>query len=293
MIKKMTEKTYWNSMYRSKPLECQQCSREKLKTLLKKLLGRKILEYKRNYADYLLWDVIYKKHMPKKTNGARLLEIGSAPGNYLVRLKRAFGFVPYGVEYSESGVELNREIFSLYNIDIGNVIYADFLSDEFHKQYKGYFDIVISRGFIEHFTDVGNIIKKHISLLTSGGYLIVSIPNIRGVNYILTWIFHKKGILMHNMDIMQKEKFTKLFDKNSLLTLFCDYYGTFNFGQFRTERNSPMRFVLNFCKKLQLILNATFRLIFKDKGMESRLFSPYLLFIGVKKNKTAGGTSEN
>ena len=54
-----------------------------------------------------------------------------------------------------------------------------------------------------------------------------------------------------------------------------------------------MRFVLNFCKKLQLILNVAFRLIFKDKGMENRLFSPYLLFIGVKKNKTAGGTSEN
>ena len=282
MTKKITEKTYWNSMYVSKPIEHQECSKGKLKTSLKKLLGRKILEYKRNYADYLLWDVIYKKHMPK-TKGAKILEVGSAPGNYLVRLKHAFGFVPYGVEYSESGVELNRNIFSLDNIDPGNVIHADFLSDEFHKKYRGYFDIVISRGFIEHFTDVGNIIEKHISLLTSGGHLIVSIPNIRGINYILTWLFHRKGISMHNMDIMQKKEFTKLFNKNSLLTLFCDYYGTFNFGQFRTERNSPMRFALNFCKKLQLMLNVIFRLVFKNKRMENRLFSPYLLFIGVKK----------
>ena len=282
MTKKITEKAYWNSMYVSKPIEHQECSKGKLKTSLKKLLGRKILEYKRNYADYLLWDVIYKKYMPK-TKGAKILEVGSAPGNYLVRLKHAFGFVPYGVEYSESGVELNRNIFSLDNINPSNVIYADFLSGKFHRQYKEYFDIVISRGFIEHFTDVQDIIEKHINLLTKGGYLIVSIPNIRGLNYILTWIFHRKGISMHNMDIMQKEKFSKLFDKNSLLTLFCDYYGTFNFGQFRTERNSSMRFALNFCKKLQLILNVAFRLIFKDKGMENRLFSPYLLFIGVKK----------
>lgn len=250
--------------------------------LIKKLLGKKILEYMQSYSDYLLWNVIYKKYMPK-TKWAKVLEVGSAPGNHLVRLSQTFGFVPYGIEYLDSGAELNRKIFVLHNINPDNVIHEDFLSEEFHKHYKGYFDIVISRGFIEHFTDVGDVIEKHINLLTKGGYLIVSIPNLRRINYILSRIFHRETISMHNLNIMEKEKFSELFDNQRLLPLFSDYYGTFNFGLFNTKKDSPMRIVLNFCNNLQLILNMVFRNLFKDKGAENRLYSPYLIYIGIKK----------
>ena len=283
---KLTEKAYWNSLYEPKVLEQERrSSKRHLRLLIKRILvatfGGKALEYRHSYADYLLWNVIYKKYMPK-AKGAKVLEIGSAPGWHLVRLNQTFGFTPYGVEYSESGVESNRKIFTLHNINPDNVIHTDFFSDKFHKQYKGYFDIVISRGFIEHFTDIEGVIEKHTNLLTEGGYLIVSIPNLRGANYILTWLFHRELIPMHNLSIMRKGEFSKLFDKEGLLTLFCDYYGTFDFGMFDTKRNSPMRFVLAFCQRLQLALNVVFRLLFKDKGAKSRLFSPALIFIGVK-----------
>lgn len=280
---RLIEKEFWNATHEQEALKNERPSLStKLERRVKTLLGDKTVEYISNYADYLLWHVIYKKYLPK-TKGAKVLEVGSAPGSYLVRLSQTFGFVPYGVEYSESGVELNRKLFILHNINPDNVIHADFLSDEFHKQYKGCFDIVVSRGFIEHFTDVEDIIKKHLNLLTKGGYLIVSIPNLRGANYILTWIFNRELISMHNINIMQKRVFSQLFDKERLLTLLCDYYGTFNFLLFNTKKNSPMRFVLSFCHKLQLILNVVFHLMFKDKGAESRLFSPYLIFIGLKK----------
>jgi len=250
-----------------------------------KILATRFFENKfvRSYADYLLWDVIYKKFMPK-IKGAKVLEVGSAPGNNLVRLSKRFGFIPYGVEYSESGVEINRKVFISNNINPDNVIQADFLSDDFQKQYNSYFDIVMSAGFIEHFEDVGDIIEKHINLLTEDGYLIVSIPNLRGANYVWQWILNRELLPMHNVDIMQKRKFSQIFDKVCLSTLFCDYYGTFNFGLFITKGNSPLRFVLTSCKILQLILNMVFRLLFRKGGAESRLFSPYLLFIGMKKS---------
>jgi len=281
---RLVEKEFWDTAYKQEALKYERSSlTTKFETLIKRLLGEKIVEYISEYADYLLWQVIYKKYLPK-TKGAKVLEVGSAPGSYLVRLSQTFGFVSYGIEYSESGVELNRKLFILHNINPDNVTHADFLSsDEFHKQYKGYFDIVISRGFIEHFTEVEELIKKHINLLAKGGCLIVSIPNLRGANYILTRIFNRELISLHNSNIMQKSVFSELFDKERLLTLFCDYYGTFSFSLFATKRNSPMRFVLSFCNKLQLILNVVFRLLFKDKGAESRLFSPYLIFIGLKK----------
>jgi len=287
-VEKLTQKEYWDRLYKAKAVRykwrkpyCVRLSlKENLKSLTTRLLENKFM---RPYSDYLLWDVIYKKYMPK-TKGAKVLEVGSAPGYNLVRLSQTFDFIPFGIEYSDSGVELNRSIFISHNLNPDNVIQADFLSDEFHKQYKRYFDIVISAGFIEHFTDVEDIIEKHINLLTKGGYLIVSIPNLRGVNYILQWVFQRKILLsMVDINIMQKGEFLKMFDKECLLTLFCDYYGTFNFGLFNTKRNSPLRFVLTFCMILQLILNLVFRLLFRNKGVESRLFSPYLIFIGIKK----------
>jgi len=280
-VVRLTQKEYWDSIHKAKVVkQKRQALKENLRSRTAELLKNKFV---RSYADYLLWDVIYKKYMPK-TKRAKVLEVGSAPGYNLVRLSQTFDFVPYGIEYSDSGVELNRKIFISHNLNPDNVIAADFLSDEFHKRYKGYFDIVISAGFIEHFTDVEDIIEKHINLLTEGGYLIVSIPNLRGFNYILQLFFQKKILLsMVDLNIMQKKEFLKMFDKECLSTLFCDYYGTFNFGLFNTKRNSPLRFVLICCNILQLLLNALFRLLLRDKGAESRLFSPYLIFIGVKK----------
>lgn len=279
-MKTLTEREYWDSIHKRKVVEQKQHS---LKGHLKIGMGRLLdSKYMRSYADYLLWDVIFKKHLPK-TKGAKVLEVGSAPGHNLVRLSRTFGFVPYGIEYSDSGVELNREIFSSNNINPDHVIHADFFSDEIRDQYREHFDIVISEGFIEHFDDVDDVIKRHIDLLAQGGYLIVSIPNLRGANYRLQRAFNKELLLMHNTDIMRRGEFLKLFDKACLSTLFCDYYGTFNFGLFISKSRSPLRFVLTFCKVLQLILNVVFRVLFRGEGAESELFSPYLLFIGVKK----------
>jgi len=279
-VGKLTEKEYWDSIHKAKVAKRKRYS---VKGNLE-ILATRFLEnnFARSYADYLLWEVIYKKFMPK-IKVAKVLEVGSAPGNNLVRLSKRFGFIPYGVEYSESGVELNRKVFISNNINPNNVIHADFLSDDFQKQYSSYFDIAMSAGFIEHFEDVGDVIEKHINLLTEDGYLIVSIPNLRGANYILQWIFNKELLSLHNINIMQKSEFSQIFDKVCLSTLFCDYYGTFNFGLFITKGNSPLRFVLTSCKILQLVLNMVFRLLFRNGGVESRLFSPYLLLIGVKK----------
>ena len=276
---KLTEKEYWDSIYK---LEGPENGRLSFKKKLKNMATRFFGKYIHNYSDYFLWEVIYNKYLPK-TKGLKVLEVGSAPGTSLVRLHRTFGFVPYGVEYSEDGVTLNRKIFASNNIDPNNVIKADLFSDSFQNQYKEYFDIVFSLGFIEHFTDVEQVIAKHINLLTEAGYLVVSIPNLRGINSFLAKIFDKKTIAMHNIGIMEKKEFSELFDKERLSPLFCDYYGTFNFGLFCTDKDSPLRFLRAFCKIIQLMLNIAFHILLRNKGAENRLFSPYLIYIGVRK----------
>jgi 2-polyprenyl-3-methyl-5-hydroxy-6-metoxy-1,4-benzoquinol methylase len=291
----LTEKQYWDSTHLTEcdswqSARCMNDAGEKaargrsLKRWVKSLLGERLLAYMGSYENYLLWEVIYKKYLPRRV-GAKVLEVGSAPGDYLVKVAEKYSFVPYGIEYSESGVELNRRIFADHNIDPDQVIQADFLSPEIHSRYRGAFDIVVSRGFIEHFTNVREIIEKHLSLLAEGGHLIISVPNLSGVNYMLAQLFHKEVIPLHNLSIMDKREFFKLFDRAGLSPLFCDYYGTFNFGLFNTAPRSPMVRVLNTCMKAQLVLNATFRLFFPGGGLESRMFSPSLIYIGVKRGE--------
>src|SRR5947208_3012495 len=77
---------------------------------LKRLLGPRLLERMASYEDYLLWDVIFKRYLADLRPGAKVLEVGSAPGAFLVRFKAAFDCVPYGLDYCDTGVALNRQL---------------------------------------------------------------------------------------------------------------------------------------------------------------------------------------
>jgi len=280
---KLTEKEYWDEIYRLESNQYQSPSwKGRFKNLFKKLVRKKYFNYLENYSEYLIWEVIYRKYLPA-IKSAKVLEVGSAPGEHLIKLKQRFDFIPYGVEYSKIGFELNRQMFLLNDINPDNVIYADFLAEEFQARNQEYFDIVISRGFIEHFSEVENIIEKHNKILKKGGYLVITIPNLRGVNYLLSEFFNKGSGSIHNLNIMSKGRFQKLFKQDQWEHLFCNYYGTFNFNLFNAKSGSPMRLILFCCKIIQLILNIIFRLLFNGRGFENKRFSPYLIFIGRKK----------
>lgn len=279
-MQRLTDKRRWDSWYEQ--LEDQSKSRA-IKT---KHRGKGLGKYFSHYSDYLLWDVILNKYIPK-TKGAKVLEVGSAPGDFLVKIHEMYGFIPYGVEYSEPGVVRNRQVFDCHNIDPDNVIHADFFDEKFQQQFEQYFDIVVSRGFIEHFTDVEDVVEKHLHVLARGGYIIVSIPNLSrwSIYGICSSLINKKRLQMHNLNIMSKEAFSKLFDRKDLSCLFCDYYGTLRLSLLGGSTKLFVRLVLFACNKLQTVLNPLFRLFLRDKGFETRYFSPLLLYIGLKRGK--------
>ena len=279
---KLSPKEYWDSIYH--PKQRRHSLGGRMKAAVKRVIGKEFADYFSSYQDYLLWEVFYKKYLPAKS-GAKVMEIGSAPGRHLLRLWEVFGYEPYGVEYSEGGVELNRQLFISHDIDPDNVIHADFFSEEFHERYKNHFDIVVSRGFIEHFTKVEEVIRRHVNLLKEGGYLVVSIPNFRGINRFLASALDRENVSIHNLDIMGKERFSELFRDPSLTTLFCGYYGAFSVGHLWSDRESLRAYAIKFCRKFQIPLNFFFRLVFRGGGPEHRSISPNLLYIGVKKHE--------
>ncbi len=281
MTSTLTERKYWDSIHVSEQLRISDSADQKFFGALKKILGSRLVGRMSGYDDYLLWNVILPKALPN-VSGAKFVEIGSAPGEYSVEFSKRQGCIPFGVEYSSVGVEVNREVFRQNGFSSDNVINADFFSAEFVEQYREKFDGVISKGFVEHFEDVKSVIDKHMQLLKPDGYLVVTIPNLSGFNNLLGRLFDEDAIPRHNVSIMRQSVYRQLFNRNDLQTIFCDYYGTFSFYLFTAGESSLRKHLLRICHKLQPLLNLTFRTTFGAAGAETSLFSPFLLYIGRK-----------
>lgn len=267
-MKKLSGLKYWDSKYQS------QLGTEKVFVMKKPRFEP--------YWKFLLFKLC-NKYLPKNEE-LKFVEIGCSPGYNGLKFHQIFGYQPFGVDYSPRGYELTKKVFTANGGNPNNVILADFLSDEFQVKYKNYFDIVASFGLIEHFDDSKEVVNKHINLLKRGGYLLITIPNKRGFfNFILSYIFNKEGIKIHNLKIMEKKEFEKLFDESKLTNLYCNYFGVFNFGLFNVKEKSLKRHLLFICICFQIILDFLFKILFKRKSIECRFFSPYLIYMGKKK----------
>lgn len=282
-MSRLTDKDYWEGLYQASPDNVQPSQETAGKRQLKKLIGPRLMDLISAYDDYLLWRDVFPRYLQADSGRLSAVEIGSAPGTFMVRFAKAFAAHPFGVEYTSHGAELNRRTFASAGLDPHNVIESDFFSAEFLEAHKEQFDIVISRGFIEHFDDVEKVIERHVHLLRPGGTLFVMIPNLHGVYGWWTRIFNPAQLPLHNLEIMKLQRFCALFRGLPLEQQRCSFFGTFSFWLFTAP--SHAHWVNRFIRLLHLVqrgLNLVFRLFFGTRGCESSLFSPNLLFVGRK-----------
>ena len=275
----LSDKEYWDSVHTGR----KGAGAPVFVRAAKKIFGPSASEKMRSYEDHLLWNVIYPAFLPSG-EGIRAIEIGSAPGRHLVRMHGELGCEVWGLEYSPEGATANRELFARSGIDPGHVIETDLFDDGLGGRFDDRFDIVLSRGFIEHFSDPGKAIERHLQLLRPGGTLVVSIPNMRGANYLQALLFNRRLIPLHNREIMRMKSFKSLFDPGRLEAVFCGYYGTAKADLFIHRRGPLTRLAWRAADAAQAGLNLFFRLVLRDRGFETSAFSPNLLFIGRKKH---------
>lgn len=168
-----------------------------------------------------------------------VLEIGCAPGKWLVYFYENLGYLPFGIEYVKSAADTTIKNLSICDIyaDKSTINCNDFLSmDHDNSQIH---DVVMSYGFIEHFSNPEEIINMQMSHLKSGGYLIIGIPKFTGLNKYLAKItdrYSGRDILnTHNLQIMNISFFKGLCDKLDLHEIFIGNIGGFEPGLFLAE----------------------------------------------------------
>lgn len=281
----LAQREHWDAVHEHESLDRTRARGDsawrRSKRALKRLLGSRLVAAISNYDDYLLWETILPQVLAGR-RGQRAVEVGSAPGEFLVKLRDRFGLDVYGIEYSAVGAELNRAAFRTAGIPSQNVIAGDFFAIARERRYRGFFDVVISRGFIEHFTDPSEAIDRHLDVLSDDGILIVSVPNLRGLNFLGSWVLDRKVVGMHNLSIMARDSFEGLFVDRPLDVKLCRYYGTFNLCVFNTRSDSPLRPLLRASQRLQPALNVAFRTMSGYRSFEHKWSSPNLIFIGRK-----------
>ncbi len=125
------------------------------------------------------------------TGCRRVLEVGCGAGQ-LGRLLRSRGHTVAGVELIPNQAELARG-------HLNHVVTADVETDDLPFA-AGSFDAIIFADVLEHLIDPWRVLRESTDLLSPGGRVIASIPNVQNLDVLWRllrgrWDYRERGIL--------------------------------------------------------------------------------------------------
>ncbi len=258
--RKLTEKTFWEDYWKT---------------------SNNVIEIKHtkgNLTQNSILD-IFDRCLPINKN-FNVLEIGGAPGQYLIYMAKTFQYNVHSLDYSKIGNDYTRKNMERAKIPV-TVYEQDLFSENFGESMPE-FDLVYSLGFVEHFKDLDEVVKKHVKLLKPNGILMLGVPNLSGIYRYFLNRTAPYLLSIHNTDTMDIKKWTTFENELNLETLFKGYIGGFDPRTInKIEKNDlDARFCHFVVKKMIWMFSG--RLDFVRK-INSPFWSSYMLGIYKKK----------
>lgn len=108
----------------------------------------------------------------------RVLEVGCARSRWLPYFATQFGSAVSGLDYSQPGCSQARAVLQKADVP-GEIVCGDLFSPP--PDMLGSFDLVVSFGVVEHFTDTVAVVKRLAGFAKPGGLVITVIPNLTGL----------------------------------------------------------------------------------------------------------------
>lgn len=220
----------------------------------------------------------FEKYIPR--GNGRCIEIGCFPGQFLA----CFGELGYrlnGLDLIPAVETTLPQWLKSCGYPVENFYKEDFLNFETNDTY----DIVASFGFVEHFSDWQDIIRRHMKLVATGGYLIISAPNFRGAfQRAFQAAFNSESYKRHNIKAMAPEAWAGIIEKQGFEILFSGYYGSIDYWVNEQKRNIVSKLAVHFFIDILLPL-----LKFLPLPRHKKLYSPICGVIARKcrdENKT-------
>lgn len=169
-------------------------------------------------------DAPFHQLLSKYSNSTskKFIEVGGFPGTFAIYFKKFKGYDSTILDFYISREVLTKmEKKNSIEENSIHVIEADFFNYNSNEKY----DVVLSAGFIEHFTDTKNVISKHVDLVKEGGDLFISLPNFRGINGFFQRVFDRRNYDIHNIDCMDIKLLDKICNELPLKNVKVVYYG--------------------------------------------------------------------
>lgn len=260
---------YWNKNWESQPLPA-----------VWDIDSRQLLHQVER--DLFFWITDTLERLGKTGTDTELVEVGCARSQALPVFARRLGLSVTGIDYSPNGCEESREMLHREGVK-GAVICADVFAVP--DELKNKFDVVISFGLIEHFSDTNKIVAALAKLLKPGGVIFTNIPNMRG----LTGFAQRKlnrGIYDIHMPLTPLQV-GAAHEAAGLQVIESDYFLSSNFGVINLgEKNnrSPAWWAKKFVLALLARVSMAVWLVERVVGHlpASATFSPYVNCIATR-----------
>jgi SAM-dependent methyltransferase len=163
---------------------------------------------------------IFQRLLPPAGSETTLLEAGCAPGRWLHYFADNFGYTVTGLDYADNACRMTRRNLQLLDTP-ATIVNADLFSFDPGEKL---FDVVVSLGLIEHFVDLGGVVKNLIGLAKPNGGLVVSlVPNLYGPE---GWVLKRIRPKVYAGHVPIKlPQFRELHEQAGTETLFSNYVG--------------------------------------------------------------------
>lgn len=157
--------------------------------------------------------------------GSRVLEIGCGRSRWLPLLGMRLGCDVSGIDIEPFASELARA-----NLAGAGVAGKVFCRDGFRLQDNAdlieRYDLVYSMGVLEHFDDVVDRVRLLSRYLRPGGRLLTTVPNMRGINWVLQRLGSREILEMHV--VYDRKRLRRVHEAAGLTTLAHGYAGYFD-----------------------------------------------------------------
>jgi len=149
---------------------------------------------------HLLFDFelmkLLEKFLPRQ-RGLSVIEMGCGGSKWLPYFSRRFGYKVFGIDYSEIGVKKAKENLQALGCS-GKIWHLNFIN-ELPVSLHNSFDILISLGVIEHFTEPEKILEIFARLLRKDGMIITVCPNMGGLSGYMQRFFSRETYDLHKI----------------------------------------------------------------------------------------------
>jgi len=216
--------------------------------------------------DYVFGDILAKLIAENGIKNA--IELGGFPGYYSIYLKKYQDLDTTLFDYYVHD-GLVKELLAVNGLQDGDIsiIEADLFSYKPEKLY----DMVLSFGLIEHFSDTASIIETHLQFLKPGGVLFITLPNFTGVNGWVQRKFDIENYNKHYIDCMNPRFLADTCKKLGLKNVESYYHGKFTVWlENKSEQSS-------FAKGIVKAMWVAGKVFTKIIPVESKALSPYIV----------------